>query len=55
MKPTIWPASPDTFAAMGAWRYEPPYDFVGARLHGVRRGWRSRPTERCTQAGANAV
>jgi RimJ/RimL family protein N-acetyltransferase len=27
VKLTIQPASAETFAAMGAWRYEPPYDF----------------------------
>ena len=27
MKLTIRPASAETFAAIGAWRYEPPYDF----------------------------
>jgi RimJ/RimL family protein N-acetyltransferase len=27
MKLTIRPASPDTFAELEAWRYEPPYDF----------------------------
>ena len=27
MKLTIQPASPETFADMGTWRYEPPYDF----------------------------
>jgi RimJ/RimL family protein N-acetyltransferase len=27
MKLTIRPASPDTFAELAAWRYEPPYDF----------------------------
>ena len=27
MRLTIEPASPETFAEIGAWRYEPPYDF----------------------------
>ena len=27
MKLTIRPASPETFAEIGAWRYDPPYDF----------------------------
>jgi RimJ/RimL family protein N-acetyltransferase len=27
VKLTIRPASPETFAEIGAWRYEPPYDF----------------------------
>ena len=27
MKPTIRPASQETFAEMESWRYEPPYDF----------------------------
>ena len=27
MKLTIQPASAETFAAMGSWRYAPPYDF----------------------------
>ena len=27
MKLTIEPASPETFSEIGAWRYQPPYDF----------------------------
>jgi RimJ/RimL family protein N-acetyltransferase len=27
VKLTIAPASPETFAELGAWRYDPPYDF----------------------------
>jgi RimJ/RimL family protein N-acetyltransferase len=27
VRPTVQPASPETFASIGAWRYTPPYDF----------------------------
>jgi RimJ/RimL family protein N-acetyltransferase len=30
MKLTIQPATPETFAELGTWRYDPPYDFYDA-------------------------